>query len=592
MDGFLGYFRTPVLKATLGRDTRSFYTVADYERWRTATPNAARYTTKWYKGLGTNTSLEAREYFSRLQNHLGTYALDGDVGSAAIQRAFDPKRANDRKTWIASVGEDALISDSFETELAGVVPLSNFVDRKLVLYGIADNRRSIPSAIDGLKPSQRKVLFACFARKIISEIKVAQLAGYVAERTHYAHGEAALTEVIMGMTRDYVGASNLNILVPKGQFGTRHEGGKDSAASRYVYTHLSNVARSLFPADDDPLLETLIEDGYEVEPRAYVPVIPLLLVNGASGIGTGWACEWAPRDPRAVVRAVRALLAGEEPDLGPPCWRGFKGTVEAGGENRWVVRAPMLRDGSVVRIRDLPPGTWTTPYRAGVLDKGVEAGWITKYSSDLTDTTATFEVTLAGPAVGEDDAAVRKRLKLDETVAETLLVAWNAEGRLVKYQSPHEVLREHFIVRRTLYERRKELIDRETERDVERLADKEAFLTAVVEGRLALLGRPAETLRADAIALGIREPDPLFGLPLSSLSAERLAGTRRELAVRREDLARARATTADDYWRADLDRLQKELDGWGKEAAVATACVKKRAIAGSSSGSAAKRSKR
>ena len=102
-----------------------------------------------------------------------------------------------------------------------MIPISDFVNKELILFSMADNIRSIPSVADGLKPGQRKVLFGAFKKKIVKEIKVAQLVGYVSEQTAYHHGEQSLTSTIVNLAQNFVGSNNITLLSPNGQFGTR-----------------------------------------------------------------------------------------------------------------------------------------------------------------------------------------------------------------------------------------------------------------------------------------------------------------------------------------------------------------------------------
>ena len=188
------------------------------------------------------------------------------------------------------------------------IPFSDFINKELILFSMADNVRSIPSVVDGLKPGQRKVMWACFKRKLKGEVKVssstpllhprislrqrcrqvAQLVGYVSEHAQYHHGEQSLMATIVNLAQDYVGSNNMNLLMPNGQFGTRDQGGKDHASARYIYTEVAPITRSVFHPSDDPLMAFQPgDDGKFVEPDFYVPVIPMVLVNGAEGIGTG-----------------------------------------------------------------------------------------------------------------------------------------------------------------------------------------------------------------------------------------------------------------------------------------------------------------
>merc|ERR1719163_2529320 len=163
-----------------------------------------------------------------------TYVDQSD--DQAIDLAFNKKRADDRKEWINNYVDGDLVDHS-QPE----VSYKDFINKELVLFSKANVVRAIPSIMDGFKPSQRKVLFGCFKRKLKSDIKVAQLVGYVSEHAAYHHGEMSLSETIVGMAQDFVGSNNVNLLVPQGQFGTRLQGGKDAAATRYIYTRLAPV---------------------------------------------------------------------------------------------------------------------------------------------------------------------------------------------------------------------------------------------------------------------------------------------------------------------------------------------------------------
>lgn len=189
---------------------------------------------------------------------------------------------------------------------------------------MADNIRSIPSVADGLKPGQRKVMFGCFKRNLKKEIKVAQLGGYVSENTAYHHGEQSLTSTIVGLAQNFVGSNNINLLEPNGQFGTRMQGGKDAASARYIFTNTSAMTRAVFHPADDPLLNYLVEDGQRIEPEYYLPTVPMLLINGADGIGTGWSTQIPNYNPVDVVDNLRRLMKGEDVVPMTPWFRGFK----------------------------------------------------------------------------------------------------------------------------------------------------------------------------------------------------------------------------------------------------------------------------
>jgi len=172
--------------------------------------------------------------------------------------------------------------------------------------------------MDGLKPGQRKILFSCLKRNLKNEIKVAQLAGYISEHAAYHHGETSLIGTIINMAQNFVGSNNINLLHPVGQFGTRNQGGKDAASARYIFTKLSNITRTIFHPDDDLVLNWLNDDGTWIEPETYYPIIPLTLINGAEGIGTGWSTSIPNYNPLDVINNLRRMLQNQEPGMIKP----------------------------------------------------------------------------------------------------------------------------------------------------------------------------------------------------------------------------------------------------------------------------------
>jgi len=191
---FIKHFITPLIKVTpkTGGRAFSFFSQRDFQQW-SAEHQAVIGRVKYYKGLGTSTTNEAKEYFQNFEAHVKTFTVaDAQQTSAAIEKVFDKRRADDRKHWLATHDPEQEVDfTSAETDYTA------FVDRELIQFSWYDCRRSIPCLLDGLKPGQRKILFACFKRNLNDEVKVAQLAGYVAEHSAYHHGEQSLQQTII-----------------------------------------------------------------------------------------------------------------------------------------------------------------------------------------------------------------------------------------------------------------------------------------------------------------------------------------------------------------------------------------------------------
>jgi DNA topoisomerase-2 len=245
------------------------------------------------------------------------------------------------------------------------VNYTDFINKELVLFSNMDNVRSIPCLVDGMKPGQRKVLFTCFKRNLTKkELKVAQLAGSVAEQSAYHHGEASLMGTIIGLAQNFVGSNNINLLLPIGQFGTRLTGGKDSASPRYIFTQLSRLARHLFNEADDAVLNYQLDDNQRIEPEWYIPILPMVLVNGADGIGTGWMTKIPNYNPREIVSNLKRLIRGDEPKTMIPWFKGFKGSIEPLDSQKYVVNGEIAKlSDTKVEITELPVRTWTSNYK-------------------------------------------------------------------------------------------------------------------------------------------------------------------------------------------------------------------------------------
>lgn len=241
------------------------------------------------------------------------------------------------------------------------------MNKELIQFSIADCSRSIPCLCDGLKPGQRKILFACFKRKLKGEIKVAQLSGYVAEHSAYHHGEVSLCSTIIGMAQNFVGSNNINLLLPIGQYGTRNQGGKEAASPRYIFTSLNPVTRYLYHEDDDALLNYLEDEGQSIEPDYYLPIIPLVLVNGADGIGTGWSTTIPQFNPREITANLGRMMKNEPYQPMAPWYKGFQGAIEQiGGTNSFSVKGVyrvLEEGGDELEITELQVGKWTRDYK-------------------------------------------------------------------------------------------------------------------------------------------------------------------------------------------------------------------------------------
>lgn len=611
IEGFLQEFITPIVKCVKGKQQKVFFTMPEYEQWfETAGPG---WKPKYYKGLGTSDAKEAKTYFSNLVEHLLTFSWNSDDDSKMIELAFAKAKVNDRKTWLTNH-----VPGTYFNHVSDELSYSNFINKELILFSIADNARSIPSVVDGLKPSQRKVLYACFKRNLVkNEIKVAQLAGYVGEHAAYHHGEASLQSTILGLAQNFVGSNNANYLVPAGQFGTRLQGGKDAASSRYIFTKLAPVARALHPEHDDSVLDYLEDDGMSIEPTFYCPIIPTVLLNGADGIGTGWSSSVPCYNPADLIKNIRGMIRGEEPEELTPWFRGFTGSViPVGNSQSFDVHGSVSRVSGaddVVVVKELPIRSWTTPYKDFLESHAVgapdskNAPFIKEYADQGTESKVSFALTLTAEAAQQiDNGQLHKKLKLTGSLATSNMMLFDSEGRIAKYGDTTAIFKEFFKVRMDLYIKRRSFMLAELEDELECLDNKKRFILMVVNEELKVAKRKKADIVTELVKLKFKpipksaskgkgkggkasgrgpadQPsraddsdsssseaegdnssgsvtssdfDYLLSLPLYSLTMERVA----KLCTQRDGKAGERdemkASTPDKIWNGDLDRLE------------------------------------
>lgn len=567
--GFLIGMLTPIVKVRKGTTVIPFYTVTDFENWKAQNATAG-WDIKYYKGLGTSTSDEAREYFRQLKTL--TYQYTNNESEGSMDLAFNKKRADDRKAWLGNYDRQAVLS--FDNDL--VVPFEDFVNKDLIHFSNYDVKRSIPSVIDGLKVSQRKIMYACFLKKWGKECRVAQLSAFVSENSAYHHGEESLNNAIVGLAQDFVGSNNINLLKPNGQFGSRIKGGKDSSSPRYIYTEIAPLTRFLFRKDDERILNFLDDDGYTVEPDHYMPTIPFVLVNGATGIGTGFSTSVPCYNPLDIIGSLEKMLKGETPQFEEvrPWYRGHRGTIVELDGGKFVSKGAFERTAPTkVRVTELPIGTWTEDYKEFLETCLDNKPFIKAYDCHFTDVRVDFEITFASEAaldallVPDDDGAggikLEKELKLVSTRAlgTTNMYLFNHKGQITKYESLKSIFDEFYNVRLEGYRERKRLQLEEMEDKKTYLQAKLVFVNEIIDGTILIHDQPRDAieaqLRQKSYPIGKDGSfDYLVGMPIYTFTRERKAKLQEELDALMASIRCLEARSCEDIWLEELDELR------------------------------------
>ncbi|KAL1128861.1 hypothetical protein AAG570_013395 [Ranatra chinensis] len=513
---FLEVFITPIIKATKKNDEISFYSIPEFDEWRAETPNANTYRIKYYKGLGTSTSKEAREYFSNMERHRITFKYSGPECDQHIAMAFSKKCIEQRKEWLTNWmaerkrrKELGLPEEYLYTKNTRSITYKDFINKELVLFSNMDNERSIPSMVDGLKPGSRKVLFTCLKRNDKREIKVAQLAGSVAEHSAYHHGEQSLMSTIINLAQNYVGSNNINILQPIGQFGTRLQGGKDAASPRYIFTMLSPLARLIFHPHDDPLLTYLKEDNQRIEPVWYIPIIPMLLVNGAEGIGTGWMTKIPNFNPRELVANIKSLIHNSDSLIKlKPWYKNFRGSIDSLIDGKYVISGEVsILDEDKVEITELPIGTWTSYYKESVLEAMSNAtdkvpAQITDFKEYTTDTTVRFVVTLSrDKLISAENEGLHKFFKLQTTYSLSSMCVFDKDNCLRKFESVDTILKEYYDLRLEYYGKRKDYLEGMLQAEANKLSAQARFIVEKCNNTLIIENKKKAKLIQELVSM-------------------------------------------------------------------------------------------
>jgi len=535
---------TPIIKATKGSHIESFYTDSAFRTWYEKESRSS-WKIKYYKGLGTSTSVEAREYFKNIKQLTVAFQLD-DSSKEAIVLAFDKTKADERKQWLLDASDKNL-----EVNYGGIsdLQISEFIHKDLINFSLADLRRSIASMCDGLKPSQRKVLYACFEKGLTEEMKVAQLASYVSEKTSYHHGEVSLAETIVKLAHDFTGSNNMNLLEPCGQFGTRLMGGKDASQTRYIFTRLTPEARKLFDSKDDPVLEYLTDDGKKIEPEFFVPVLPNVLINGTEGIGTGFSCYVPPYNPKDISDNIQNSLKGKPIVKMKPWFRGFKGTItqDPSDEHSWNMKGVYEVLGSSVKVTELPPGRWIQDYKEH-LDDLVEKKVISGYKNNSTTNDVHFEIS---EYQGSD---LEKDLKLNKTIRTSNMHLFHPETGIKRYSSAEEILSDFVEIRIKYYTlRKKHMIDALTKKALV-LSNKAKFVRQVVDGDLIIFKRKKSSLE-DELMRKFGAFDYLLDIKTYQYTEEAIAKLTQESAQAVEELETLQKTQILNLWKADIKNM-------------------------------------
>jgi len=568
--GFFCFMNTPILKARRGgHHEHIFYNESEFETWKSSN-DVSIWNIKYYKGLGTSTATEFRDYFK--QKKIVEFTYNGEECDNAIDLVFNKKRADDRKTWLSCYNRKDCLDTSNHS-----ITYNDFISLELKHFSVYDNQRSIANCMDGLKISLRKILYSAFKKGLKHEIKVAQFSGYVSEHSGYHHGEASLNAAIIGMAQNFVGSNNINLFEPNGQFGTRLQGGKDSASERYIFTQLNSITRLIYRPEDDFILDYIDDDGTCVEPTFYAPIIPMVLVNGTKGIGTGFSTDIMCHDPIYIIDYINELLHQKSQPATriEPYYRGFRGSITSLPAGKFLIRGLHSINSleKTVRITELPIGTWTEDFKKH-LESLIEANSIKEYQDMSTDTTVDFTISFPANTNFEDPAfsgsvdhgcsALEKLLKLYTIESTSNMHLFNHQQQLHKFNSVYEIVNDFYKVRLDLYSKRKEHQLNQIAKDLCLLTNKSNYVKELLEGTIDLRRKRNEELIALLTQKKYQPMDQdsqykyLLKLPMDCVTEENVEKLLHEKSQKETQFNVLQSTSIEELWITDLQELRAE----------------------------------
>lgn len=427
------------------------------------------------------------------------------------------------------------------------------------LYTIEN--RAIPSVIDGFKPTHRKIIHVCndiWKSGTEKPLKVFQLAGKVASDAFYHHGNQSLESAIITMAQGF--KNNMALLEEIGQFGSLRS--PEPGAARYIGTKLNKNFRLLYK--DFELLEYKEEEGVEIEPKYFLPIIPTVLINGSSGIAVGFSSNVLNRNPIDIINACESVIKGKKINDIKPFNNFFTGEYIQDSENhkKWFIRGKLqVVNTSTVKITELPPSMTYEKYE-NILDGLVENKSIVSYDDNCKDT-IDYTIKFTRESLAQlDEDKLFKLLKLEETETE-IFTTLDESGKLKIFDNSKDIV-EYFVnFRLDYYIRRKQFLLDKLKHELKVLANRGRFIKFILDGKLEIKGRKKEEIILDCWKLGLEKMDDsydyLLRMPIWSLTQELFDKLKDDYRSKKVEVEELEKIEPKDMYLTDLSELKKKL---------------------------------
>lgn len=557
---FLYLMMTPVAKIfPTSSPSLTFFNDFDYQN-ELEKLTGKKFTVRFYKGLGTSNDQEIKDTFGV---KVVSFQLDEEADKN-LNMVFSKTATDDRKRWMEHYNPESYVNPD------KVYEISRFINQDHIRFSIDDCKRNIPNLCDGLKWSQRKIMFTVFKRNLTftgKSMKVAQLAAATAETSNYHHGEVSLQDTIVKLAQDFTGSlNNVPLLFRDGQFGGKCSMGKDAANARYIFTKMMKYTRILFPETDDDLLNYTLDDGLKVEPDNYYPILPMILVNGVRvGIGTGWSCSLPSHNPLEIVQCIRDWLTNRQgyklPELAP-YFNGFRGRIEKIDKHKYKCYGVLVEEESsgkkrkkteTHRITEIPVDCSIDKMK-DFMESLLEQKKIKSLKNYSTANEVDLQFT---PSDGFTPSI--ETLNLSSDINLTNIVLFN-DGKIKKYHTLHEIFIEFCNKRYRLYGVRKQKLIRNIEQVLDLEQVKHRFITDVISDKITVFKRTESQIEEELKRLKYPEKhfNTLYSIQIRSFTKENVALLDKKIKDLEKQLRELKATTLESMWMKELDAFVDE----------------------------------
>lgn len=558
--GFISSMFTPIMNIYHKKNVHRFYNLDDAMTYLKNAPK--NITIKYLKGLGSSNDGDIKETFGKV---MVEYKLSSkEKVSTEMDKVFHGKHTEQRKTWLQTFNPNNSIMT-----LKGVVTepqkclvnYEDFLNIEMIKFSMEDCIRNLPNLYDGLKESQRKILFACTQRGDSTKMKVSQWAGYVSERTSYHHGEQCLFDTIIKMAQDFPGSNNIPLLEKDGQFGTRLCGGKDAASSRYIFAKIAPITKYIFRPEDECILKYKDDDGSSIEPENYIPIIPMILVNGSVAIATGWSTNIPCFNPLDLISYIKSKLAGTEPFELLPWYKNYKGVFEK-RDTKYYTEGCINKKGNTVTITELPIGTWIDTLK-NELEELLEDKRIKTLKNYSTADKVHFEVQMIDKYDNFDTLKLIEFFGLSSTLSTTNMVMLVDGVKIQKFNTVNDIMDNFISYRLSSYEERKKVQIVHYHSCIDKLNNKLKFVQYVVEDKIKLGQLTKIELIEILVSNNFTKYDDsynyLLNIPIYEFTKDYINDLKLKISDAENKCNVLEKTSPKDMWNSELDELQKQL---------------------------------